>query len=103
MSRPKCSTLHLGPLGTFHSGSGQDVDYVHLPATVISRAAGLRVECANEDDLRAALTTHWEASGRMFSVDDIMEWAMDFSTPMGPNEVTSNQRQVSVDIDWLKW
>ncbi|MDA7425422.1 hypothetical protein [Thalassococcus lentus] len=103
MSRPKHSTFHLGPLGTFYSGSGLDVDCVHLPATVISRAAGLRVECTNEDDLRAALIAHWEASGRMFSVDDVLEWALDRSPPMTGSEVTSGLRQVGVNDGWLQF
>lgn len=103
MSRPKHANLHLGALGTFHSGSGQDVDYVHLPAIVTSRAAGLRAVCNNEVDLRRVLTAHWEASGRRFNVDDVMSWATDFSTPMGPNEITANQRRVAVDIDWLRF
>ncbi len=101
MSRPKCSTLHLGPLGTFHSGSGQDVDYVHLPATVISRAAGLRVECVSVADLRDVLTAHWYATGGCFHIEDVLAWAMDFGTPMGPNEVTSNLRQSPLSEGWL--
>ena len=103
MSRPKYSTLHLGPFGTFHSGSGVDVDFVHLPVTVISRAAGLRVECVSVADLRDVLTAHWHATGGRFYIEDVLAWAMDFSAPMGPNEVTSNQRHVSVDIDWLRY
>lgn len=102
MTRPKHSNLHLGPLGTFHSGSGQDVDFVFLPATVISRAAGFRVGCKNEDELRRALTAHWEASDRRFNVNEVMEWAMDHSAPMTGTEVTSGLRHVAVDIDWLR-
>lgn len=103
MSRPKHPVYHLGPLGQFCSGSGQDVDYVHLPCGVISRAAGLRAECVCEADLRDAVTAHWHATGRRFNVEDVLEWAMDQSTPMGPAEVSANQRHVSVDIDWLRY
>lgn len=90
MSCSKTSNLHLGPLGTFHSGSGLDVDYVHLPAIVISRASGLRVVREDADDLRSVLTAQWEASRRMFCVGDVLVWAMDQSSLMAGSEVTSN-------------
>lgn len=101
MSHSKHHVYHLGLLGTFCSGSGQDVDYVRLPSTVISRAAGLRAECTCEADLREALTAHWEATGRRFNVEDVLEWAMDQSAPMGPNEVTANLRQSPLPGEWM--
>jgi hypothetical protein len=103
MSRSKTSNLQLGPLGQFSSGSGQDVDFVHLPAIVTSRAAGLRVVCEDADDFRRVLTEHWEASGRMFCVDDVLAWAMDQSPPMTACAVTSGLRWVGVDLDWLRY
>lgn len=103
MSRSKTSNLHLGPLGQFSSGSGQDVDFVNLPAIVSSREAGLRVVCENADDLRRVLTAHWQATGRMFSVDDVLDWALDHSPPMTATQVTSGLQRVGVDPDWLRY
>ncbi len=103
MSRPKTSNLYLGPLGAFHSGGGRDVDYVHLPAIVTSRAAGLHVVCEDAEDLRRVLTAHWEASGRTFCVDDVLAWAMDQLPPMTAYAATSSLRYVAVDPDWLRY
>lgn len=103
VKKPEHPIYHLGQLGQFYSGSGQDVDYVHMPCDVISRAARVRLTCHTADDLREVLTTHWAASGRRFVIDEVLEWAIDQSTPMGPAEVTANQRHVAVDPDWLRY
>lgn len=103
MSRAQHPVYHLGQLGQFCSGSGADVDYVTLPCDVISRAARVRLTCHTAGDLRDVLTAHWAASERRFVVDEVLEWALDQSTPMGPAEVVSGQRHIAVDPDWLRY
>ncbi|WP_081531991.1 hypothetical protein [Rhodovulum sp. P5] len=97
------TVYHLGPFGQFLNLAGGEVPFVHLPATVVSTEAGTRRECYDATDLRAILTAHNDATGRHYSVEDVLDWALDQSSPMTCKDVTSNLFRTSVDARWFTY